>query len=421
MNESASRWCVTTSGLLNSGVVEDKMNADKASTTYHLDKLKAPAYGVLEAGWATFALVVAIRYFDAGETHKAFIAGAGPIGFLLTPVTLFIAASLRARPSMACMVAFALSGLLLVGAGLGPTLLFFTLFAVTSQMAAVQHGPLMLQIYTENYAATERGSRMTSPFILTAAFSVLFAYFGGVVLDWEIAAYPLLFLLMAVAALIAAYACSRMPGSPLSRKHVGNPWQNFSLIWKDRFFGYLLGSWMLLGLGNLVALPVRIDYLARPEYGINADNTTIALLMVIIPAAARILSTKIWGRLFDRMHFVSTRNLLNLFFLLSIGLFFFSQNMILLGIAMAFQGVAMGGGKIIWNLWVTKIAPDEKVSSYMSVHMALTGLRGTLAPFLGYWILSQSSPAVVAYVGMGLISFSILLFELIRSHQRLQH
>jgi MFS family permease len=390
-----------------------------ASATFRRDLLKAPAYGILEAGWATFALVVAIRYFDASETHKAFIAGAGPIGFLLTPLTLSLAASLKARPSVACMAVFTLSGFLLVGASLGPTLLFFTLFAVISQMAAVQHGPLILQIYTENYAASERGSRMTSPFILTAAFSILFAYFGGALLDWKIAAYPALFWVMAGAALIAAYACSGMPSSALSRKHVGNPWQNLSLIWKDRFFGYLLGSWMLLGLGNLIALPVRIDYLARPEYGIHADNTTIALLMVIVPAATRILSTKIWGRLFDRLHFVTTRNLLNLFFLLSIGLFFFSQNLILLGLAMGFQGVAMGGGKIIWNLWVTKIAPDEKAASYMSVHMALTGLRGTLAPFLGYWILSQSSPSVVAYVGMSLICLSILLFELIRSHKRL--
>ncbi len=394
------------------------MNGDR--TTYRNDLLKAPAYGVLEAGWNTLALVVAIRYFDASETHKAFIAGAGPIGFLLTPLTLFVAAQLGSRPNVACMLVFATAAVLLCGAGLLPGLLLFTLFAVTSQMAAVQHGPLMLQIYTENYGARERGSRMTLPFILTAAFSIVFSYSGGLALDWQLAAYPILFFAMAAAAAVAAFACFRMPASPLSRSHVGNPWQNFSLIWKDGFFGFLLGSWMLLGLGNLLALPVRIDYLAKPEYGIQADNTTIALLMVVIPAVARILSTKIWGHFFDRLHFVTTRNLLNLFFLLSIGLFFFTDNILLLGLAMAFQGLAMGGGKIMWSLWVTKIAPDEKASSYMSIHMALTGLRGTLAPFLGYWILSQSSPSMVALIGMGLVATSIALFEFVRAHPRLR-
>lgn len=391
-----------------------------AQATYRFDLIKGPFYGILEAGWSTFALVIAIRYFDASETHKAFIAGSGPIGFLLTPLTLFIAAQLKARPSLACAVVFAGSAVLLMGASLIHTLLFFTLFAVTSQMTAVQHGPLMLQIYTENYTARERGSRMTVPFILTAVFAILFSYAGGLILDWRISAYPLIFVAMLVAALVAAYACFRMPSSPLSRDHIGNPWQNFSLIWKDGFFGYLLGSWMLLGLGNLIALPIRVDYLANPKFGINADNTTIAILMMVIPAAARIVSTKMWGYYFDRLHFVTTRNLLNLLFLFSLGLFFFSSNLVVLGIAMAFQGLAMGGGKIFWSLWVTKIAPDEKVSSYMSMHMALTGLRGTMAPFLGYWILSRSSPASVAVIGMTLITISIVLFELVRGHPRLR-
>lgn len=391
-----------------------------AATTYRFDRIKAPFYGILEAGWSTFALVIAIRYFDANETHKAFIAGSGPIGFLLTPLTLFIAAQLRARPSLACAVVFAGSAVLLIGASLIHTLLFFTLFAVTSQMTAVQHGPLLLQIYTKNYTAKERGSRMTVPFILTAAFAILFSFTGGLILDWQIGAYPLIFLVMVVAALAAAYTCWRMPSSPLSREHIGNPWQNFSLIWKDGFFGFLLGSWMLLGLGNLIALPVRVDYLANPAFGINADNTTIAVLMMVVPATARILSTKMWGYFFDRLHFVTTRNLLNVFFLFSIGLFFFSSNLVVLGIAMAFQGLAMGGGKIFWSLWVTKIAPEEKVSSYMSIHMALTGLRGTMAPFVGYWILSRSSPGAVAVIGMTLVSISIILFELVRGHDRLR-
>jgi len=284
----------------------------------------------------------------------------------------------------------------------------------------VQQGPLILQIYTENYTRAERGGRMTWPFILTALFAIGFALTGGRLLDRKIEAYHWIFLIMLAAAVIAAVACVKIPSSPLSRAHVGNPWQNLSLIWKDRFFGFLLGSWMLLGLGNLLALPVRVDYLANPAYGVNASNTTIALLMLVIPAAARILSTKIWGYSFDRLHFVTTRNLLNLFFLASIGFFFFTTNLYMLGLAMAFQGLALGGGKIFWTLWVTKIAPEEKASSYMSIHMALTGLRGTLAPFLGYYILSHSTPASVAIAGMFLILVASVLFELVRGHERLR-
>ena len=396
------------------------ITANKATATYRNDLLRAPLTGILEAGWATFALVIAIRYFEASETHKAFIAGAAPMGFLITPITLYLAASVRARPSFSCTFVLATATLLLLGASIVESLLFFTLFAVLSQVSAVQQGPLMLQIYTENYTRAERGSRMSWPFILTALFSIGFALAGGRLLDLKIEAYHWIFGIMVVACGISAVACARIPSSPLSRNNIGNPWQSFSLIWKDRFFGFILGCWMLLGMGNLIALPVRIEYLANPKFGVNASNTTIAVLMLVVPAVARVLSTRMWGRFFDRLHFVTTRNLLNLFFLASIGFFFFTTNIYVLGLAMALQGLAFGGGKIFWSLWVTKIAPEEKASSYMSIHMALTGLRGSLAPFIGYAILSRSNPACVAIIGMILIVASIMLFELIRGHKRLR-
>lgn len=392
---------------------------DRAATTYRFDVIRAPFYGILEAGWGTFALIIAIRHFDAPETYKAFIAGAWPMGFLLTPLTLYLLAKLRSRPSLAAGSMFALSALLMVGATLVQSLTLFTLFIITSQMATGQQGPLALQIYAENYAPSERGSRMSTPFILTALSAILFSLLGGWLLDASIGYYKILFAIMVLSAAAAAWATCQIPSAPLSTEHVGNPWQNLSLIWKDRFFGYLLSSWMLLGLGNLITMPIRVEYLANPEYGINADNTTIAFLLLVVPASARILSTKMWGRVFDKLHFITTRNLLNVFFLLGIGGFFFTKNLVVLTLSMILVGLATGGGKIIWSLWVTRIAPDEKASSYMTIHMALTGVRGTLAPFIGYWILSRSAPTGVAIVGMLLIFVSIVLFEYVRGHDRL--
>lgn len=391
-----------------------------AAATYRFDCVRTAFYGILEAGWTTFALVICIRYFDAPETIKAFIAGAGPIGLLLTPVGLYLAARMALRPSRACGLIFLLCACLLLGASLVDSLLLFTLFTVGSQMVAVQHNTLILHVYSENYAPHERGQRIALPLVLLALSAVTFALIGGRLLDDEIGYFRLLFQIMAAAALGAAWAGAKIPSTPLSTQHVGNPWQNLSLVWKDPFFGYILGTWTLLGLGNLIINPIRIEYLANAEYGINAENTTIALLLLVIPSISRVLSTRLWGRIFDKVNFVTTRNLLNLFFATGILLFFFTTNLILQGIAMACVGIAMGGGKIMWNLWVTKIAPPEKASSYMSIHMALTGVRGTLAPFLGYWLLSRSSPASVATIGFVLVLISSLLFEAIRHHPRLR-
>ncbi|MEZ5302399.1 MAG: hypothetical protein R3F11_17460 [Verrucomicrobiales bacterium] len=49
----------------------------------------------------------------------------------------------------------------------------------------------------------------------------------------------------------------------------------------------------------------------------------------------------------------------------------------------------MGGGNIAWSLWVTKLAPADRVAEYMSVHTFTTGLRGMAAPFLGFWLAAQ--------------------------------
>lgn len=391
---------------------------ERTAATYRNDVLKAPFYGILEAGWQTFVLLIAIRHFDAPESCKAFIVGASPIGFLLTPVTVYLAARWRFRPSMVAAYMFFLTALLIVGATVIESLLLFTVFMMTSQMAAVQQGPLMTQIYAENYPASQRGSRIAMPFILTSLSAILFSLAGGRLLDQSMDYYRFLLWIMALSAV--AYSCviNRIPSVPLSTKTVGNPWQNLSLIWKDRFFGYLLGSWMLLGLGYLITVPIRVEYLANPDFGINSDNVEIAFLLAVIPSAVRILSTRLWGHVFDQFHLITTRNLLSVFSLTAIALFFFAESIFVLTVAMIFFGLSMGGGKIIWNLWVTKIAPPEKVSAYMSVHMAFTGIRGTLAPFIGYWILSKSNPQGVALGGMLLILISVVLFECLRKHER---
>ncbi|MGK0176784.1 MAG: MFS family permease [Lentimonas sp.] len=391
---------------------------ERAAATYRNDVLKAPFYGVLEAGWSTFVLLIAIRQFNAPENYKAFIVGASSIGFLLTPLTIYFAAKWQFRPSLVSACMFSLTALLILGATVIQSLLLFTAFMMTSQITAVQQGPLITQIYAENYPASQRGSRMVMPFILASISTILFSLAGGWLLDESMNYYRFLLWIMALSAVAYSWVTNRIPSAPLSIKIVGNPWQNISLIWKDRFFGCLLGSWMLLGLGNLITIPIRVEYLANPVYNINLDNVSIAFLLVVVPSIARIISTKIWGRLFDKLHLITIRNILNVFFLLGMVCFFFTDNMIVLTVAMTFVGLSLSGGKIIWHLWVTKIAPPEKVSAYMSVHMVLNGFRGTLAPFIGYWILSKSAPQSVALTGMLLIFISMILFECLRNHER---
>jgi predicted MFS family arabinose efflux permease len=155
---------------------------------------------------------------------------------------------------------------------------------------------------------------------------------------------------------------------------------------------------------------VRIEYLANPIYGINADNAQIGLILGTIPFVARLVATRIWGYLFERLNFIQVRLLLNMFFFISILLFFSSSEPVILIFSTALLGIAFGGGGILWTLWVTKIAPPEKVSAYMSVHMTFTGLRAALAPFLGYYLLVEWNPLIVGWVGALLVGLSTIAF-----------
>ena len=121
---------------------------------------------------------------------------------------------------------------------------------------------------------------MSWPFILTALFSIGFALAGvayltkiGLSLDLRYNGRRLRYL---------GSGLRQNSSNRLSRNNIGNPWQSSSLIWRDRFFGFILGRWMLLGMGNLIALPVRIEYLANPKFDVNASNTTIAVLMLVV-------------------------------------------------------------------------------------------------------------------------------------------
>ena len=162
---------------------------ERAAATYRNDVLKAPFYGVLEAGWTTFVLLIAIRQFNAPDSYKAFIAGASPIGFLLTPITVYIAARWQWRPSLLSTCLFFLTALLTFGATVTESLALFTALMMTSQVVAVQQGPLMTQIYAENYPASQRGRRIAMPFILASLGTILFSLAGGQVLDQSMIYY----------------------------------------------------------------------------------------------------------------------------------------------------------------------------------------------------------------------------------------
>jgi hypothetical protein len=120
-------------------------------------------------------------------------------------------------------------------------------------------------------------------------------------------------------------------------------------------------------------------------------------------------TTHAWGWLFDNYNFFAIRTTLNGLFLVGIILFFTTKHMWLLMLGGGVFGLAMAGGNIAWNLWVTKFAPPERVPAYMSVHTFMTGFRGVIAPFIGFHLITQASAGAAAWISASLIALSMIL------------
>lgn len=383
---------------------------ERARITYFWDRIRGGGQGIIETCWRVFALLIAIRVFQADESIKQFIPVGLGIGFLLTPLTLALAS--RSERSISLFLGTVGLG---IAAGLttmifAPSITVFVGGVMLAQICAAQGVPLITHLYARNYRPNERGGRLATTFLIGSLLAAIYGYLGGELLDWHVAAYPLVFGIGAAAALLSAFAMARIPAEPASRLTARNPLRSLAVVWEDKLFGVILIAWMLMGLGNLMQVPLRVEYLANPAYGINASNAQISALMVSTVLGFRLLSTKIWGWLFDRLNVITLRISLNLVFIASIATFFFTESLWLMAVGSALMGTAFGGGGIMWNLYVTKIAPPQKVATYMSVHSFMTGIRMTAAPFLGYAIMEISHPSTAAYFAMCLIGISTLIF-----------
>jgi len=113
-------------------------------------------------------------------------------------------------------------------------------------------------------------------------------------------------------------------------------------------------------------LPLRVEYLANPRYGLNLSVGAIVLLTSVVPNISRLLMTQVWGRLFDWMNFFLLRIILNGGFALGILAFFTGNSMMGLVLGSLIFGVSTAGGDVAWSLWGDK---NRATTSSGSIHV----------------------------------------------------
>jgi hypothetical protein len=102
----------------------------------------------------------------------------------------------------------------------------------------------------------------------------------------------------------------------------------------------------------------------------------------------------LFGRLFDR----STPHRMGAWIFLILALYPLlliasgraggSLRLILVYAAFALFGTVMSALTVVWQLSSLRFAGDEDVGIYQSAHVAMTGIRGSFAPLLGYAVMN---------------------------------
>jgi hypothetical protein len=91
--------------------------------------------------------------------------------------------------------------------------------------------------------------------------------------------------------------------------------------------------------------------------------------------------------------------------------------MIAYGIGRIFEGLALSGGAIAWNIGHLHFADDDKAELYMGIHVSLTGLRGLIAPFLGTLVYEYFG-SVVFLLGFLVSCIGYVIFARLAAEER---
>ena len=396
-------------------VVEHLSVEDRTRITYRYERWRSVATGILETASTTFLLLIAVKHFEAGAIAKGLVASGGSLGFMLGPVVVSLVARARWSSSQAASVMAVLgvgAVLIMTAVPVLPVFVAGSMIGMTAISGAI---PLLTQIYSENYPESGRGKLFSRTVMIRIGVAAVFSQVAGQVFSGRIERFQFLLLIFAAALGTVAFCMSRIPSRPLTSEKGSHPFRSLRLGYDDKLFGRTLICWMLMGFANLMMIPMRVEMLANPKYGIALGVGEIAFLTGVVPNAARFVMSPIWGWLFDRANFFVLRVVLNVGFALGILTFFTSSDRTGLIVGAVIFGISNAGGDIAWSLWVMKFAPENRVADYMSVHTFFTGLRGLVAPVAAFQLAKTLSlPALGIASAILIFIASLLLIPEIR-------
>ena len=137
------------------------------------------------------------------------------------------------------------------------------------------------------------------------------------------------------------------------------------------------------GMGAMMLEPPLV-YLVSKQLG--ASYVVSIGIVMLIPFTLNLTTMPLWARYLDKVHVTEFRARQNAGWVIGVLVMFWgawSFSLLWLAVGRVITGIVNGGGSLAWQLGHNDFAPRDQLSTYMGIHVTLTGVRGAIAPFLG--------------------------------------
>jgi hypothetical protein len=378
-----------------------------ARRTFRIDL----AAGILWAGTATvleMGPAFAKKAFHATDFEVALLTSGHSLGLVLSFFTSHLASRQR-RVRLVFWLQFLSCLALLPVFFLRPTFaLAFVVLHALAQVGNCMAIPARVLVYQTNFPAAVRGRLVGRLNQVKLLLTTVFAFFVSILLDWNLGTEEIVALLgpcpvpaeqmvryvipaLASLGLMGCLVYGRIrearaadPGPELLGS-AAETFREFLRVWReDRAFRRYETFFFVFGFANIMTIPLTQIHAVEV---LGANYFDLAMINVVLVQGLMAFSMATWGRRLDASNPSRLRGFLNLILAVDFVALAVAPSIGWVYAGRVFRGVAMGGGTLLWMLGPLWFAGDSKKDAiYTGIHAVLTGIRWSLAPFVGVWL-----------------------------------
>ncbi|MBW3623877.1 MAG: MFS transporter [Armatimonadetes bacterium] len=258
-----------------------------------------------------------------------------------------------------------------------PFVLLVALSSITMTVATPAYVSIMKDIYPD----TLRGRLMSYIRVFMQGMAFITALVVGRLLD--LTSYQVIFPIGAVFGIAAAWTFSRIRiprRAELPEFYIRPSIKStLNILREDRNYRWFAFSVFVYGFGNLLVQPLytlfQVDVL-------HITNTQVAN-MANLQSITAILGYFYWGRFLDRRGALPTVLISTLLVGMINVVYLTAGRVEHLYLAAIIAGISFSGIELSYLNATLTFADRSRIAQYQSIHSALLGVRGTIAPLLG--------------------------------------